>query len=279
MATILSASNTAPARPEQTKRHLLSVGLLCGVLVLLVWSWFGTEMDLIELGRRSPYIASFLDGMFPPDLAWEDDEARPFPPALRVAIPAAVTTLQICLLGTAMGTAGALLLGFFAADNLTPNWVHHPIKIFLGLVRSVPVLILGLLFFIALGFKPMPGVLAIAIHSMGMLGKLFAEESESVAPGVWESMDSAGANWFQKVRYAIWPQVAPEFCSLTLFRLEMNIRDSAVLGFIGIGTLGLHMNNYRKGFEYPSVCTFIIVTMLLVLAIDQVSFHIRRHLR
>ena len=85
----------------------------------------------------------------------------------------------------------------------------------------------------ALGLGPLPGVLAIAIHSIGMLGKLFAEECETVDGGVWEAMDSTGANWLQKIRYAIWPQVSAQIYSLTLFRLEMNLRESAVLGLVG----------------------------------------------
>lgn len=235
-------------------------------------------MDLFQLVHRLPMIANFVSGMFPPDLTWSSETTRPFPPPLRLAGAMAADTIQIAVLGTALGTVLATGLGLLGATNLTPAWVHHPVKIILAVVRSIPVLLLGLLFFMALGFTTMPGVLAIAIHSMGMLGKLFAEESESVDRGIWEAMDSVGANWFQKVRYAIWPQVAPEISSLTLFRLEMNVRDSAVLGLIGITTLGLWIENYRRVFDYQSVCTLVIVTMFLVLAVDQVSLYVRRHL-
>ena len=150
---------------------------------------------------------------------------------------------------------------------------------FLALLRSIPVILLALLFVMAVGFGALPGVLALAIHSIGMLGKLFGEECEGVETGVWEAMDSAGANWFQKIRYAIWPQVAPQIYSLTLFRLEMNLRESAVLGLVGVAGLGLWIENYRRAFDYPSVATLVIVTMLVVLVVDQVSFHIRRRLR
>ena len=280
METILyPASTIAPARPGRLKQHLLRAALATAILILLVWSWIGTEMNLSELVRSGPGIADFLDRMFPPDLAWRTDEARPFPLPLRLAGSVVGVTLQISLLGTAMGTLAALLLGLIAAENLTPQWVHHPVKIILALLRSIPVLLLALLFVAAVGLGPFPGVLAIAIHSIGMLGKLFAEECETADRGVWEAMDSAGANWPQKIRYAIWPQVAPQLCSLTLFRLEMNIRDSAVLGFVGVAGLGLWIENYRRAFQYPSLATMVIVTMLLVLAVDQISFHIRRRLQ
>jgi phosphonate transport system permease protein len=135
------------------------------------------------------------------------------------------------------------------------------------------------MFVAALGLGALPGVLAIAIHSIGMLGKLFAEECENVDPGVWEAMDSAGANRIQKVRYAIWPQVAAQIYSLTLFRLDMNLRESAILGLVGVAGLGLWIENYRRTFDYHSVATLVIVTMLVVLAVDQTSVYIRRRLK
>ena len=236
-------------------------------------------MNLVKLSQSGPRIAGFVDRMFPPDLATNPTELRPFPPPLRLAGKAVVVTLQISLLGTAIGTAVAFLLGFIAAENLTPHWLHHSIKTVLALLRSIPVIILALLFVAAVGLGAFPGVLAIAIHSIGMLGKLFAEECESVSGGVWEAMDSAGANWFQKVRYAIWPQVAPQFYSLILFRIDMNIRDSAVLGFVGVAGLGLWIENYRRAFDYSSVATMVLVTMLIVLIVEQVSIQIRRRLR
>jgi phosphonate transport system permease protein len=275
----LSISTLPPPVPSRWKRALLSAGVTAFVCGLLAWSWAGTEMNLTNLAQSGPRIAEFLDRMFPPDLTWNETQARPFEPPLRLAVSAIAVTLQISILGTAIGTAMALFLGFLAAENLTPHWVHHPIKIALALLRSIPVVLLALLFVAAVGLGAFPGVLAIAIHSVGMLGKLFAEECETVESGVWEAMDSAGANWVQKVRYAIWPQVAPQIYSLTLFRLDMNIRDSAVLGLVGVAGLGLWIENYRRAFDYPSVATLVLVTMLVVLAVDQASFHIRRRLR
>ncbi len=278
MTTIYTTS-AAPPAPGRTKHALFRVSVVVFVLGVLAYSWFGTEMSLGRLVESGPRMAAFLDRMFPPDLTWSSDEPRVFDPPLRLAGQAVIITLQISILGTALGMFAALGLGFLASENLTPHWVHHPIKVFLALLRSIPVLLLALLFVIAVGFGALPGVLAIAIHSIGMLGKLFGEECEGVETGVWEAMDSAGANWFQKVRYAIWPQVAAQIYSLTLFRLEMNLRESAVLGLVGVAGLGLWIENYRRAFDYPSVATLVIVTMLVVLVVDQVSFHIRRQLR
>ncbi len=236
-------------------------------------------MNLLHLVDAGPRIADFMDRMLPPDLTWQASEPRPFPPPLRLAVAVVGVTLQIALLGTALGTIAALALGLLGAENLTPHWVHHPIKIAMALLRSIPVILLALLFVAALGLGALPGVLAIAVHSVGMLGKLFAEECETADPGVWEAMDSAGSNWFQKVRYAVWPQVAPQIYSLTLFRLDMNLRESAVLGLVGVAGLGLWIENYRRAFDYPSVATLVIATMLVVLVVDQISVQIRRKLK
>jgi phosphonate transport system permease protein len=217
--------------------------------------------------------------MLPPDLSWTETQARPFLPPLRLAGEAIAITLQISFLGTALGGVVALFLGFLAAENLTPHWMHHSVKMTLAILRSIPVIVLALLFVGALGLGAFPGVLAIAIHSIGMLGKLFAEECENVDHGVWEAMDSAGANWFQKVRFAIWPQVAPQILSLILFRVDMNIRDSAVLGLVGVAGLGLWIENYRRAFDYQSVATIVLATMLVVLLIEQIGIHIRRRLK
>lgn len=279
MATPASLSTMPPVVPGRTNRVLLRIAVGTLILAMLVWSWFGTEVSVTHLLSSGPRIADFIDRLLPPDLTWTATEPRPFPPPLRIAAAVVGLTLQIALLGTALGMAAALVLGLLGAENLTPHWVHHPVKIALALLRSIPVILLALLFVAALGLGPLPGVLAIAIHSVGMLGKLFAEECETADLGVWEAMDSAGSNWFQKVRYATWPQVAPQVLSLTLFRLDMNLRESAVLGLVGVAGLGLWIENYRRAFDYQSVATLVIVTMLLVLVVDQISVYIRRRLK
>jgi phosphonate transport system permease protein len=268
-----------PPDPALTRRRAGWFVTLAITGAALAWSCIGTETSLTSLWRALPNMGDFLLRMWPPDLAWETTEARPFSPPLRLAAAAVAVTLQISLLGTALGAAGALLFGLLASENLTPHWLHHPIKVLLALVRSVPIILLALLFVAAIGLGPMPGVLAVAVHSLGMLGKLYAEEFETSDAGVWEALDSAGASWMQKVRFAVWPQTARQILSLTLFRFEMNLRESAVLGLVGVAGLGLWIENYRRAFDYRSVATMVFVTMLVVLLVDQAAFHARRNLK
>lgn len=268
-----------PPDPVRGRRRAAWTVLGALTLAALIWSAIGTETSPVSLTRALPNVGDFLQRMWPPDLTWETTEARPFSPPLRLAAAAVAVTLQISLLGTALGAIGALLFGLLASENLTPHWLHHPIKVFLALVRSVPIILLALLFVAAIGLGPMPGVLAVALHSLGMLGKLYAEEFETADAGVAEALDSAGANWLQKVRFAIWPQTARQILSLTIFRFEMNLRESAVLGLVGVAGLGLWTENYRRAFDYHSVATMVLITMLVVLVVDQATFHLRRRLR
>lgn len=273
------SATTPPPDPARARRRAGWGLLIALTAAALAWSAIGTGMTLDSLRGALPNMSEFLDRMWPPDFTWDPSQARPFSPPLRLAASAVSVTLQMSLLGTALGVAGALLLGLLAAENLTPQWVHHPLKVLLALVRSLPIILLALLFVAAVGLGPLPGVLAVALHSLGMLGKLYAEEFETADPGVWEALDGAGASWLQKVRYALWPQAARQILSHTLFRFEMNLRESAVLGLVGVAGLGLWIENYRRAFDYPSVATMVLVTMLLVLAVDQAVFHLRRRLK
>ena len=276
-----SFPSIATPPPDPARRRRRAGILILGVLLLLgsIWSINGTVSSLANLRKAVPHVIDFAQRLWPPDLTWETSDARPFSPPLRLAGAAVAITIQISLLGTILGAAGALVLGLFASENLTPHWVHHPLKVFLALVRSIPIILLALLFVAALGLGPMPGVLAVALHSLGMLGKLYSEEFETAEPGVWEALDSGGADWLQKISFAIWPQVARQVLSLTLFRFEMNLRESAVLGLVGVAGLGLWIENYRRAFDYRSVATMVLVTMLVVLVVDQAAFYARRKLR
>ena len=268
---------TVPSRsiaeiPQQTSRlrwWALRLGGLALVSIALVWSWRGTEFSLGGLASGAPAIARFVTNMTPPDTTGE---------ILAIGLESALLTLQIALLGTGIGAVFAVLLGLLAANNLTPEWIHHPLKSLLAIMRSIPVLLLALVFVGAVGLGPFPGVLAIAIHTIGNLAKLFADECETAFEGVWEAMDSAGANWSQKVRFAVWPQVAPQIVSLSLYRLEMNIRESAVLGLVGCAGIGFYIELYRRSFNYPRVCTMVLVTMVIVLGVDQLSVQIRKRI-
>ena len=114
-------------------------------------------------------------------------------------------------------------------------------KWFLGFLRSIPLIVVAILFVVAVGLGPFPGALAIAFHSIGMLGKFYAEEFETVEPGIVEAIRGTGASWAQTIRFGLLPQSIPQVVSFTVYRLEMNFRDATVLGLVGAGGIGYEL--------------------------------------
>ncbi len=243
-------------------------GAALGVVAVVAWAWAGTEVDLAKLAAGLPRMAAFLARMVPPDVT-----------IAHTVFVATVETFQIALLGTALGAAASLGLGLAAASNLAPAWVHRPVKAVLGIVRGVPVILLALLFVSSVGLGPFPGGLAVAVHSTGMLGKFYSEAFENARQGPIEALRTTGADWWQIVRHGVLPQIAPDLARDTLFRFEMNLRESLVLGLVGAGGIGFYIQMYTRSFHYEKVATLTLVVLAMVVAIEQFSVFLRGRLR
>ncbi len=188
-------------------------------------------------------------------------------------------TLMIALAGTAVAVVFSLPLGFLAASNVSPAWVSHPVKWLLGFIRSVPLIVVAMLFVAAVGLGPFPGMLAIAFHSIGMLGKFYAEEFETAEKGILNAVDGTGATWAQTLRYGLLPQSIPQVVAFTVYRLEMNFRDAAVLGLVGAGGVGYYILLYVRGFQYEKVAVLLLVIIAVVTILDNLTFWVRRWVR
>ena len=157
--------------PQSTWREALArSGGLLAIVALVAWAWAGTEFDPAMLIAGLPRMGEFFNQMMPPDTA-----------IARTVFASTIETLQIAILGTALSAVASLFFGLAAAANLTPGWVHRPVKLLLGILRGIPVILLALLFVVSVGLGPFPGVLAVAVHSTGMLGKFYAESFENAA--------------------------------------------------------------------------------------------------
>jgi phosphonate transport system permease protein len=188
-------------------------------------------------------------------------------------------TFLIAFMGTLFGAAGAFILCFPAARNLTTHsWKRAVCRRLLEISRTVPELVFALIFVYAFGLGPLPGVLAIAVHSMGALGKLFSEANESIDPGPGEGVRAAGGNWVQLVRYAVVPQVMPNFASYTLLRFEINVRASSVVGFVGAGGIGQELYTVIRQFIYVDISALVLLLVLTVALIDISCEHLRQRL-
>ena len=185
-------------------------------------------------------------------------------------------TSQIAALATLLGACGALLLCFPAAANLAPNrWVYRGFRRTLELFRSVPDLVYALILVWTFGVGPLAGILAIALHTTGALGKLFAEVTENADMRPWDGVRAAGANWVQTVRYAILPQVMPNILSYVLLRFETTVRGATVIGFVGAGGIGQELYTVISFNYYQEIGALIVLIILAVSAIDLISERVR----
>ena len=186
-------------------------------------------------------------------------------------------TSQIAALATLIGAALAGVLCFAGSANLAPNrWVYVLVRRGLELFRTVPDIVYALILVWALGVGPLAGILAIALHSTGALGKLFAEVAENADMRPWEAVRAAGGSWAQAVRYAILPQVAPNFLSYILLRFEINVRGATVIGFVGAGGIGQELYTVIARNYHEEIGAIIVLIVLCVTAIDLVSERLRR---
>jgi len=185
-------------------------------------------------------------------------------------------TSQMAALATVLGAALALLLCFPASANLAPSRATYIVcRRLLDLFRSVPDIVYALILVWAFGVGPPAGIFAIALHTVGALGKLFAEAVENADLGPWDGVRAAGGTWAQAVRYAILPQVAPNFLSYVLLRFEINVRGATVIGFVGAGGIGQELYTVISFSYYQEISAIVVLIVLAVSLIDILSERLR----
>lgn len=230
----------------------------------LQWAQFFSAGALRSMGR-------FLGEFFPPDTQ---------PAFLRRVLVAAWETLAMSALGTLLAAAAGLLLALPAScthAGARARW-RAPTRLLLNALRSVPELVWAALLLIAAGLGPMAGTLALAVHTTGALGRLFAEAIENAPPGPAEALRTQGVGPLRVMAYATLPQVLPQLLSYTLYRWENNIRAAAVLGVVGAGGLGQMLAFHMGLFHMPKTATILAAMLVLVAIVDAASYGARRAL-
>jgi phosphonate transport system permease protein len=178
-------------------------------------------------------------------------------------------TILISYVGTLTGAVLAFALNFFAAENTSPSpWLRFVVRRALEFARTVPGIVFALIFVIAFGLGPMAGVLAIAIHSTGALGKLFSEIVENADMKPVEGVRSTGASWLSCMRFAVLPQVTAGYASYALLRFEINVREASVMGFVGAGGIGQELVVAIRKFYYSDVSAILATIIVTVFLID-----------
>jgi phosphonate transport system permease protein len=259
-------SRTVLPPPPFTAWRAFRYFLFLLLLAVSYWCAAAVEFSLPRLWSGLPYMADFLSRTWPPDLS-----------ILPQVWSETLLTIQLAWVATLIAALISLPVGFLAAANIFPNRPLRAAVIFLlNADRAIDSLILALFFVSAVGLGPFPGTLALAVHSVGMLGKLFADSIEAIDRGPVEAVESAGGGRLAVIRWAVLPQVAPHFISLFLFRFELNVRAAVVLGLVGAGGIGFLLTQYMRLFQYQRVATVVLVILVLVMLVDFFSAKLRR---
>jgi phosphonate transport system permease protein len=191
----------------------------------------------------------------------------------------ALETVDIAIFGTLGGVIMAVPLAVLAAVNVTPaRYLYYAARGVIGFARAVPDLVWALLFVTAVGLGPFPGALALSVHSVGMLGRLFAETIEHMDMAAIDALSLTGARRMQVFTHGVVPSILPSLLGIALYRLDENIRSSLVLGFVGAGGIGFELLSAMSLFQYRLVSLYLIVTFVIVIAAERLSALIRARL-
>jgi phosphonate transport system permease protein len=268
--------------------HTSNIIKLGMTLLVLAWCWHSTEMSLVKLldgwGNMLTYLAGTPDvkdsGFFPPSMSGR---------SIAKYLLSMLETVQMALLALVLSVIIAFPLSFLASKNtleiivpgkrrgslLLKRGIYTGVRLFANLSRSINEIIWALLFVSAVGLGPMPGILALGVHTSGVLLKLFSEGIEAVQQEPVDALTATGAGFVKVIRYAVCPQITPFFVSMTLYRLESDVRSATILGFTGAGGIGVYLFDKLKSYENHDVTTILIIIVATVAIIDRISAVVR----
>jgi phosphonate transport system permease protein len=262
-------ASAGPAVPRHPLRRRLIGWLLWFVIVgVLALAWRPAEMyraaDLIHDWRN---MAEFGRAFLRPNFHdWDSYLAD------------MVATLEIAAWGTALAVLFGVPFSILSAANVCPAWIVQPVRRLMDACRAINEIVFALMFVVAVGLGPFAGVMALAVHNLGVFAKLFSEAVESIDPRPVEGIRATGAGRMQEVIYGVIPQVAPLWSSLMLYRLETNVRSATTLGIVGAGGIGQTLYESIRSFHYGETAAQVIVVVATVMAIDLLSARLRRAL-
>jgi phosphonate transport system permease protein len=250
----------------KTKKTMTIVMLV--VIGFYLISSITTQSFITNFLFKLPNIFELIYRFFPPNWQYANN-----------VWPKLFETIQMAIIATTVATIISIPLSLLAARNITTNkWLFNIIRFFLNVLRTIPDIILAVVFVGLFGIGAFPGILALIIFSLGILAKLMSDTIEAIDMTPIEAMEASGANRIQTIWYSVVPQILPQFVSFSLYVFEINIRASVVLGLVGAGGIGLLLNQQINFFNYPSVTTITIIIFVVVVVIDYISGKIREGL-
>jgi phosphonate transport system permease protein len=266
MSTTTQDHILAADRKAGMRQALLVACLLVVCAAALTITGF---FDATRFAEGIPALAQLFSEMIPPDFSRWQHWLRPL-----------LDTLAMSIAGTILAVILSLPLALLAAPNTTPfPALGYVARLLLSFLRSVPELILGIIFVAAVGFGALPGVLALALHSVGMVGKFYAEAIEHVDPRPLEAARAAGATRVQVITHAVLPQVLPQMADITIYRWEYHFRASTVLGIVGAGGIGFELIAALRLISYDQVAAILITILACVVVVDSLGAMLRKRLK
>lgn len=255
---------------EERRGGLRHAALVTTVVAICVAAlWITGFFDGRRFAEGLPALGQLGSEMVPPDFSRWQHWLRPL-----------LDTLAMSIAGTALAVVISLPLAILAAPNTSPNpLVYQFTRTILAFLRSIPEIILGVIFVAAVGFGALPGVLALALHSVGMVGKFYAEAIEHVDPKPLEAARAAGATRMQVITHAVLPQVFPQLADITLYRWEYHFRASAVLGIVGAGGIGFELMAALRLIAYDQVSAILLSILACVVVVDALGARLRKALK
>lgn len=256
-----------PVRDAWRSRAVLGAALLV-LAVALVYSWIQTGISVDALIRGWHGMADFIRNAFPTDTGVISD-----------GIHACGTTLAIALLGTVLSIPTSLVLALLGSRTIVGSGAHYQaVRFVMSFLRAVPDIVFALVFVTAVGLGPFPGVLAIMCHNSGVMSKLWSEAMEQSDQGPVAALRTAGASRVQIALHAVLPAIVPQFVGLLLYRFDVNVQSSLVLGLVGAGGIGFLINQSISLFKFQEMMTYIIMVLILIVTVDVVSGVVRERL-
>lgn len=280
------SSNTQATATDLSDAYLAQIKSkrLMNVIMLMLFIAMLASGFYVADSRNA---GGFWDGLgnifdFPAAMMGEAIERAPLLPGFLIKyLPSLIETINIAAAATLIGAMIGLLMSLLVTRGLAPTpWLVGPLRRILDVLRAVPEIVIALVLIFMLGGGPVPAMIAIALHTVGALGKLFSEVNENASLKPVEGLASVGANWTQRMWLGVIPQVAPNYLSYALLRFEINIRASAILGFVGAGGIGYDLRNTMSWGvgKYDEAAAIFLLLFLTIVAVDQLSSLLRDRL-
>jgi phosphonate transport system permease protein len=266
--TAVAQASRRPARPPRSRALYVGLGAFVGITLISVSEEWGIGLDvgsiIEDLGRVWPYVQQLLS----PNWAFLPQVVEPL-----------IETFQIAVVAAFIGCGLALPITFLASRTTVPNRATLVAsRGVLSVVRAIPDFLYALIFVAAVGIGPLPGILALIFFNVGVVAKLLSETVDAVDNGPVEAAEAGGSSRTQMVRWAVLPQVLPNYVAFSLYTFELNVRASTVLGYVGAGGIGFLLRTQYQFQQWSNVSVIIICLFVIVFAIELVSIRLRRRL-